>query len=399
MAKRKKKSGGGAFGSGKKPNACAAIPQPQPVMSVRDSEHMTKMVHRIVSSRKFGSIEEMQDFVRDHLVGLSLEELEALLPDDEPPSDFDRAESLVAKIPEGTPPKEVVRIAQQAIALSEYCMGAWFEYGVHAEDTVTALERFEKGIEIGRLRFEELIKTTQDELGLWGYVEARDFLRLLGEKAKALEELGRPEEAVEVYEEILALSPLDELGVRCALLRLHLIQRRLDAARALLERFPNDVLVDMAYGRALLEIVEAADQPGFELPDPDRSGAVSSPGAFRKSLGPEFKSAIETLNRAVKVNPFVPMLMTHGSILDVSAGEFFSFGGPNEALVYVQEWCWLWFAAGIPFLLLADASLGNLKRLAKSPQSMKELTELFGQLEQLEALNQAPWWARFDEMT
>ena len=120
-------------------------------MSVRDSERMTKIIHKIIASKEFGSVEEMQTFVGDHLAGLELEDLEAMLPEDALESDFERAESLIAGIPEGTSPDEVVRIAKQALALSESCMGAWFEYGVYADDTATALERFEKGIDRGRV--------------------------------------------------------------------------------------------------------------------------------------------------------------------------------------------------------------------------------------------------------
>ena len=187
MAKRKKKAGGGAFGGGKRSGPFIPKPDLKSIMSVRDSERMTKMIHKIVASKDFESIEEMQQFVKEHLAGRKMEELEAMLPDDGPPSDFDRAESLIDGIPEGTAPEEVVRIAKQALALSDFCMGAWFEYGVYAEDTATALERFEKGIERGRVRFEEQIKESGEGRGLWGYIEARDFMRLLEEKAKAVE--------------------------------------------------------------------------------------------------------------------------------------------------------------------------------------------------------------------
>lgn len=365
-------------------------------MSVRDSEYMTKIIHKIIATKDFGSIEEMQDFVRDHLAGLDLEELKAMLPDDALQSDFERAESLIAGIPEGTPPAEFVRIAKQALALSEYCMGAWFEYGVYAEDTATALERFEKGIKKGRERFEEQIEASGEGHGLWGYIEARDFMRLLEEKAKALVVLTRMEDAAEVYQEMLALNPIDHQGIRSDMLRILLIHRRLDDARALLNRFPNDALVDMAYGRALLEIVDAVDKSGIEVPDADSPGAPASPAALRKSLGPEFNAAIKCLDHAVKVNPFVPLLITHGSVLEVQVDELACFGGPYEAVIYSQQWCMLWYASGLPFLLLAGVSLGNPKKLTKSVRITGELVDVTDQLQEFEALGGQPWWERFD---
>lgn len=397
MAKRKKKVGGGGFGSGRKTGPSNSKPDPNSIMSVRDSERMTKMIHKIVASKDFGSLEEMQQFVKENIVGREMEEIEAMLPDDGPPSDFDRAESLIEGIPEGTAPEEVVRIAKQALALSEDCMGAWFEYGVYAEDTATALERFEQGIERGRVRFKEQIRESGEGHGLWGYIEARDFMRLLEEKAKALVELQQLEKAAEVYVEMLALNPTDNQGIRSDLLRIFMIHRRLDDARRLLDRFPNDTMVDMAYGRALLEIVVTAEKTGFQIPDADSPGAPANPAAFLKSLGPEFHPAIKLLNQAVKVNPFVPLFMTHGSILDVQIGDLASFGGPYEAVAYAQQWCFLWYVSGLPFLLLSGTSPGNLKKIAKAPHIIEELIHVTDQLEDFGLVGEHPWWEEFEE--
>lgn len=396
MAKRKKKAGGGAFGSGKKAEPFVSRPNPAPMMSVRDQERMTKMIHKIVASKDFGSIEEMQQFVKEHLVGREMEELEAMLPNDGPQSDFERAESLIGGIPEGSAPEEVVRIAKQAIALSEYCMGAWFEYGVYAEDTTTALERFEEGIERGRVRFEEQIKECGEGHSLWGFVEARDFMRLLEEKAKALVELRELEQAMEVYEEMLALNPMDNQGIRSDLLRIFMIHHRLDDARRLLDRFPNDAMVDMAYGRALLEIVETAERIGFQIPDANSPQAPASPAALLKSLGPEFQTAVKLLNHAVKVNPFVPIFMTQGSLLEVEVDDLACFGGPYEAVIYAQQWCLLWYVSGLPFLMLSGVSVGNLKKIAKAPLMVEELMDVTDQLDDLGLVGELPWWEKFE---
>ena len=365
-------------------------------MSVRDSERMIKMIHKIIASKDFGSNEEVQRFIQEHLAGREMEELEAMLPDDGPQSDLDRADSLIDGIPEGTTPAEVVRIAKQALALSEDCMGAWFEYGVYAEDTATALERFEKGIERGRVFFEEQIKACGEGHGLWGYIEARDFMRLLEEEAKALVELGEMDRAAEVYEEMLALNPNDDQGIRSSLLRIFMIHRRLDDARKLLDRFPNDTMMDMAYGRALLEIVETMERTGFQIPDVDAPGAPANAAAFLKSLGPEFQPAVKLLNHAVKMNPFVPVFMLHGSLLEVEVDELVVFGGPYEAVTYAQQWCLLWYVSGLPFLLLNGVSLGNMKKLARTPQFVEELIDVTDQLDDFESLEELPWWEKLE---
>lgn len=66
-----------------------------------------------------------------------------------------------------------------------------------------------QGLARGRERFAREIAEAGPESGLWGYVEARDFMRLLHEKAKLHEISGEAEEALATYREMLALNPGD----------------------------------------------------------------------------------------------------------------------------------------------------------------------------------------------
>ncbi len=99
----------------------------------------------------------------------------------------------------------------------------------------------------------------------------------------------------------------------------------------------------------------------------------------------------------MKVNPFVPLFMTHGSLLEVEVDDLASFGGPYEAVSYAQRWCLLWYVSGLPFLLMAGVSPGNLKRLAKAPHIKEELIDVADQLEDFDLAEASPWWMAIEE--
>jgi hypothetical protein len=97
------------------------------------------------------------------------------------------------------------------------------------------------------------------------------------------------------------------------------------------------------------------------------------------------------------VNPFVPLFMTHGSLLDVKVDDLTCFGGPYEAVKYVQQWCLLWYFSGLPFLLLNGVSPGNLKKFIKAPHIAEELMDVTDQLEDAGFDIGRAWWVKLEE--
>ena len=358
-----------------------------------EAERSIRAIQKTLISKGFQTPEELERFLNEHLVAKPLDELAAMIEEEEPQTDLDRAEQLMDELPAEATPAEVRRTAKAALKLSEECLGAWLVLGVHEEKAAKALVWFDQGIEKGRARFADLIDSLDAEYGMWGWIEARDFMRLLHQRAIVLEELGKLDQAVTAYQEMLTLNPGDNQGVRDDLLLLLMIFRRLEDGRALLDRFPKDTMPAMAYGRALLSFVETMDRTGFELPDMETPGTPQTPSAVMKRLGPEFDMAKKHLKQAVKLNPFVPWMMTHPQIMGVNIAEMVMFGGPYEAASYAQKWALIWYASVLPFFGMTAAMQADPMRHAKSKCIVEELQDVLGELE---SLGDMPWWKQFE---
>jgi tetratricopeptide (TPR) repeat protein len=93
----------------------------------------------------------------------------------------------------------------------------------------------------------------------WGIIETRPYMRARGELAAALLKAGRYGEAAKEYAEMLELNENDNQGARYELLPLLLMDNRLDEARRLEARYPDEVKYNavFAWCEVLVKFVEA----------------------------------------------------------------------------------------------------------------------------------------------
>jgi len=85
----------------------------------------------------------------------------------------------------------------------------------------------------------------------WSREHNRPALRLLYRRYLCQTEEGEPEGAKETLETLLRLNPTDNHGARAELMNHYLRAGEDEKALALARRFPDDVLVDLAYGQVL----------------------------------------------------------------------------------------------------------------------------------------------------
>lgn len=108
------------------------------------------------------------------------------------------------------------RLLSDLIAKDERCLDAHAHLGSMLFDKPkTALPHYARGVEIGRLSLGRDFKGVLP----WGLIDNRPFLRCLHGYGLCLWKLERFEEAERVFEELLWLSPSDNLGVRFVLPR------------------------------------------------------------------------------------------------------------------------------------------------------------------------------------
>lgn len=390
MAKRKGKgTSGGAFGGPRKPRPDHARRSPDPLAVPRGTDPMLKMIQRLAEGQDFKSEEDFRRFMEENLVGKTPEELAAMLEHSPPRTPDDEADLLLSKLPHDPPPDEAVNAARRALEISEHCVTAWLILASHERSAVRAFDLIEQGIARGRERFAERIADLRPGDGLWGWIEARDFMRLLNEKARLQELLGDYGAALATYEEMLRLNPGDNQGVRGDLLRLLVVERRIEEARALLKRYPNDADTVMAWGDAFVSIIETIDLTGYRLPDTPPPEFDVSPQAFLKSLGPEFAAASRATKRAVELNPYVPLFFAKAGLMEVVVEDMVIFGGPYEAVSYLRKWGALWHFAGLPMLFLTAHAPKTLKKYIGRPMLAEELADV---MDQLDSYIGRPWW-------
>ena len=86
----------------------------------------------------------------------------------------------------------------------------------------------------------------------WDRVDTRPYMRARCALAQTLEALGRRDEALDHYRDLLRLNPNDNQGVRDLMLPLLVVSGRDDEALALVDQFADDPSAVWRYGRALV---------------------------------------------------------------------------------------------------------------------------------------------------
>lgn len=389
MAKRKKKRSGGGFGK-PKPATRGGGQEPEIIDRTRRGEPTLKLIERILENKEFESEEAMQHFFENELLQKSPEDLLAMADEIVPPTDAEKAERLLNDLPDDCTIGDVLEAAHAAIAHAPDCIAAWLMLGVHEPDEAKALEYTDKGIERATALFQDEIENIHDDLGLWGNIATRDLLRLLANKARLHEETpGGFELAEAAYRQCLAWNANDNVGIRGNLLRLMMVQRRIDEAQALVEAFPDDSSTVMIWGGALLAIVQAIDRTGYDPPESDLADQYPSPRAYLDTLGPEFDEAKHCVRKAARANPFVPYIITEPGLFEVDVPGMIVANGPFEAVEYLQKWAVVWQIAGLPMVMLTDSLPKNLESQIKGRGMAQEIVEIAGQLDEYDGPG---WW-------
>ncbi|MFC1758536.1 tetratricopeptide repeat protein [Planctomycetota bacterium] len=165
-----------------------------------------------------------------------------------------------------------------------------------------ALKYFETGYRIGLLS----IPNNFDGTLPWVYLENRPFLRAAHGYGLSLERKRRHVEAVDVYEQILALNPNDNQGIRHLLPSLYLKAQAPQKARAALEQHGADGM--NLFTRCLLEIKD-----GHRI------------------------EAVRWLCRGLACNPHIPELVLSEQRLVPTDETHVVVGGKTEAADYLHQ--------------------------------------------------------------
>ena len=113
-----------------------------------------------------------------------------------------------------------------------------------------ALDLWEQAIRIGHKAFPQDFEPGKDRLE-WGWLENRPFLRCLHGLALAKYHEDKAEEALSLFQELLALNPNDNQGARAMAVEALFELGRFADALKITEQYIDDVMPETLYGRAL----------------------------------------------------------------------------------------------------------------------------------------------------
>ncbi len=220
------------------------------------AERVNATVGRWIDEQHFASIEEMNAGL-EAARRLGLFDRHQKATDGRELTPLERAQELVYDAGDAIG-RLRIKLARQALALSADCADAHVMLGDAAASPEEAVEHYTRGLEAGmRAIGPDAFASLQGQF--WGQMQTRPYMRACLALAEVLREVGRHEEAIAHFTDLLRLNPEDNQGIRYLLLPA-LLEHGQDAeAEQLLARYPTDVEATWPYARALLAFRREGD--------------------------------------------------------------------------------------------------------------------------------------------
>ncbi len=216
-----------------------------PLPDRRALEKEMANLHRLLGTRRFGSVKEMKAFLEQ-----TLAQTGGRVPEQAAGSPVEQAQSVMYEAWDAQGSVRVA-LARRALEISADCADA---YVLLAEETAhtaeEARELYAQGVAAGERALGE--RAFRKELGhFWEVLEARPYMRARAGLAHCLWELGQREAALDHWVDMLRLNPGDSLGVRYRLINGLLQSGRDREAGKLLRVYQGDGGADWLYSWAL----------------------------------------------------------------------------------------------------------------------------------------------------
>ncbi len=149
----------------------------------------------------------------------------------------------------------------------------------------------------------------------WGFHENRPFLRACFNLVLQIIDTSMRDEAWHILNNLIHVSPNDNLGARYLLLKMCLLDKNIEAAEQLFKQYPDDYSTEFYYGKVLLALMQN---------DP-----VSAQSALEQAKL-EFPFVLKELKKKRHIQP------------KGFDGQYILRGGKEEAYIYWREFGALW---------------------------------------------------------
>jgi tetratricopeptide (TPR) repeat protein len=329
-------------GSGKKyKKCCGRDVSPEPLSPFFDRRLMERdllVLKQTLEGKNFGSVEEMNKYIREM-------NQDGKLPQWVPKTPLEQAQSLIYEALE-TVGKKRIELAKQALKISADCADAYVLLAEEKADSPEeAFKFYEAGVKAGERALGK--ETFEEEAGhFWGMVEARPYMRARLGLAQCLWLMGKREQAIQHYCDLLKLNPNDNQGVRYLLAASLLEIGKIDALEELLGQY-DEPTADWLYTKALVAYI--------------RQG--------------ETIESRQLLKEALDCNPHVASYLLGEKKLPRQLPERIGFGDKSEAIAYAAEFGTGWYQTkgAVDWL----ASVTGRRRGMRQGQEKTAIPEVF----------------------
>ncbi|MCM8776061.1 MAG: SEC-C metal-binding domain-containing protein [Candidatus Omnitrophica bacterium] len=232
-----------------------------------------------------------------------------------PKDSLEAAQDLVYKAFGSKDKAERIKLAREALQLSENCVDAYVILGEETDDLEEAIRWYRKGVEAGeRFLGEDFFRENKGRF--WGIFETRPYMRARFNLAEALWYDNKKKESLAHLRALLDLDPNDNQGVRYFLAgRLLETGHHGELLDLMQKRYSDDATAEWRYTNALLY---------YEIyGDSEVSRAC--------------------LEEAVESNKHVPDYLLGLKEIPETEFQTVQFGGEDEAIYYCRENGELWW--------------------------------------------------------
>lgn len=277
-----------------------------PIFDRRSMDRTMSNLQRLLSQREFDSPTEMNNFLSqfNHLDNIPA-------PSNLTP--LEQAQDVMYEAFEASGPKRI-ELSRRALEISPDCADAWVLLAEEeARTPQKALEYYEKGVQAGERALGP--QAFADNVGhFWAILETRPYMRARAGLAEVLWHLGKRQEAMAHYREMLRLNPNDNQGMRDLLIRCLLKVGDDQGVGELLDQYKDSGMAEWLYTRALHTFRVQGDSP------PARAA----------------------LQEALKQNRHVPPYLTGKKKQPPQLPPYMGFGDDHEAVHYVAHHFEFW---------------------------------------------------------
>jgi len=218
----------------------------------RAMERFSAEIERFMAGAQFRDLDEANEALRREFSGSRGGQSSAATP-------LERAQDLAFRAFEARGRRRV-QLARKALELSADCADAYVVLAEQTSDLARARDWYAQGVAAGERALGA--RTFAEQAGsFWGLITTRPYMRARLGLAQCLEQLGKPNEAIAHYQELLRLNPNDNQGVRDLLFPALLTAGRDEEAGVLLRQYEDDATALWHYGWALWAFRREGDSP------------------------------------------------------------------------------------------------------------------------------------------